>query len=234
MRKIISSITQKLRPLSICRLCNQYHRQALAICKNCIESFIPLGTACQYCANPLPDKGFSICGACIRQRPHFDDVCVAYRFEEPLRGLIHEFKYQQGLYLTKTLTTIIGHALAKETPLFKPECLIPIPMHPSRLKERGFNQAAVLAKALARQYDIPCNLRHCKKIINTAAQASLNSRERRMNLRKSFTVKPLPYTHVALVDDLLTTGSTANELAAMLKKSGVKRVSLWCCARTIV
>jgi ComF family protein len=229
MRKIIASITQKLTLPSLCNLCKQYHRDSLAICNFCLDSIIPLGPACQYCANSLPNVDFLICGACIKQKPNFDDTQVAYRFDEPLRSLIHEFKYHQGLYLAKTLARLIQNALKDE----KPECLIPIPMHPSRIKHRGFNQAAVLVKLLSKQLDIPYNLTHCKKMINTAPQAGLNSNERKTNLRHSFSVKSLPYTHVALVDDLLTTGSTANELAGMLKKVGVKRVSVWCCARTI-
>lgn len=231
MRKTIASISQKLRLQSICHLCKQYHYQPLALCEHCMNSLIPLGPACSCCANPLPNSDFLICGACIKHKPDFDEVLVAYRFEEPLRTLIHEFKYYQGLYLAKTLTTIIQHALLNNTQ--KPDCLIPIPMHPSRLRTRGFNQAAVLCKLLAKQLKLPYNLRHCQKIVNTATQATLSRKERRTNLERTFQVKPLPYAHVALIDDLITTGSTANELAALLKKSGVARVSVWCCARTI-
>ncbi len=115
----------------------------------------------------------------------------------------------------------------------KPQCLIPVPMHPQRIRHRGFNQAAILTKLLAKKLQLPCHINSCKKIINTAQQASLDGKQRQKNLRHSFKAKKLPYQHVALVDDLLTTGATANELAFTLKKAGVQQVDIWCCARTI-
>ncbi|KGP63108.1 competence protein ComF [Legionella norrlandica] len=192
---------------------------------------MPLGISCQYCAYPLPDDAHLICGQCIKKRPNFDNAYVAYQFEEPLRGLLHQFKYHNGLYLASFLNQLLINAIPPNAP--KPECLIPVPMHPKRLKIRGFNQAAVLSKLLARQLKIPYDLYRCKKVINTATQVSLSGEERRKNLKNAFYTPPLPYEHVMLVDDLLTTGSTANELAYTLKKAGVKRVDICCCARTV-
>lgn len=230
MRKIIASISQNCKLPAICPLCNQYHQHHLALCTTCLSSIIPLGFACSHCANPLPNAHFLLCGACIKTPPYFDNTWVKYRFVEPLRSLIHEFKYQQGLYLTKTLGSLMQESVPHTQDL--PDCLIPVPMHASRIKQRGFNQAALLAKYLSKQLAIPCALNLCFKTRNTAPQASLNSEERHKNLLNSFRVTPVPYAHVALVDDLLTTGSTANEIAKLLKKAGVKRVTLWCCART--
>ena len=154
-----------------------------------------------------------------------------YQFEEPLRTLLHQFKYHNGLYLTKFLSQLILNAY--HTNPTKPQCLIPVPMHPEKLKLRGFNQAAVLTKHVARALNLPYDLYHCQKQINTVPQASLNGEQRQKNLHKAFHVNPLPYEHVALIDDLLTTGSTANELAFTLKKAGIKTVDIWCCARAI-
>lgn len=106
-------------------------------------------------------------------------------------------------------------------------------MHPTRLKQRGFNQAAILAKLLARKLNLPYDVTSCQKIINTAPQASLDGKRRQTNIRKTFQCMPLPYEHVIIIDDLLTTGCTANELALTIKKTGVKKVDVWCCARTI-
>jgi predicted amidophosphoribosyltransferase len=107
-------------------------------------------------------------------------------------------------------------------------------MHPQKLKSRGFNQAAILVRLLAKKLQIPYDLSSCQKIVNTLAQAQLDGDKRALNMRGAYKIKELPpYTHVALVDDLLTTGSTANELAKMLKKSGIARVEVWCCARTV-
>jgi ComF family protein len=114
------------------------------------------------------------------------------------------------------------------------QCFIPVPMHSQRVKYRGFNHAAILAKRLALALNRTYDLTSCKKIVNTIPQAQLDGEQRQTNLRKAFYVDPLPFEHVTLIDDLLTTGSTANELALTLKKAGVKKVDIWCCARAIV
>lgn len=229
MRHKIRSIAQMLCLPTICVLCNQYHSYRSAICKQCSDLLTPLGPACQYCALPLPDTHFLICGKCCKKKPYFDTVITAYSFEEPLRTLLHEFKYREGLYLSTFLTNLMLHALPSGT--YNTECLVPVPMHPKRLRQRGFNQAAELALQLSRQLKLPCELSLCQKRINTASQAGLNAEGRQKNLRHAFQTRPNQYQHVTLIDDLLTTGSTANELARTLKEQGVKRVDLWCCAR---
>lgn len=230
MRHKIASIAQRLRLPAICVLCNQYHQDRIAICLPCLQLLSPIGPACYHCALPLPDKDFPVCGHCCKKKPHFDQAIAAYHFEEPLRTLLHEFKYHEGLYLCSFLATLITTAIPPEA--LKTQCLLPVPLHRKRLQQRGFNQAAELVKQLGRQLKIPYDLSHCKKIINTAPQAGLNAAQRQRNLRHAFTVQPLPYQHVTLVDDLLTTGSTVNELAKILKQQGVNRVDVWCCART--
>lgn len=192
---------------------------------------IPLGPACKQCASPLPDESYLICGLCIKKPPHFDNTLIGYTFEEPLRSLLHQFKYYNGLYLSTFLSQLILNTV-KKTPAY-PQCLIPVPMHPKRIKQRGFNQAAILTKIVAKKLQLPFDLTSCQKRINTSPQASLDGEQRQKNLHKAFFVPALPYEHVAIIDDLLTTGSTANELALTLKRSGVKQVDIWCCARTI-
>lgn len=191
----------------------------------------PLGLCCQHCAYPLPQTDHLICGRCIKKKPYFDNAYISYQFEEPLRGLLHQFKYRQGLHLSSFLSYLMGMKLPINNS--NPPCLIPIPMHPYKIKQRGFNQAAILAKRLAKQFKLPYDHKSCQKIINTAPQASLNGEQRQKNLRHSFQIKPIAYSHVILIDDLLTSGSTANELARMLKKSGVERVDICCCARAV-
>lgn len=229
MRHKIASITQMLRLPAICGLCNQYHPGPLAICAQCTALLKPLGPACQYCALPLPDATFLTCGHCCRKKPYVDKVITAYCFEEPLRTLLHEFKYRKGLYLSTFLTSLMLHALPQGK--YVTEHLIPVPMHPQRLRQRGFNQAAELAKQLSHRLKLPYDLSYCRKIVNTASQAGLNAQARRKNLRHAFQAKSGNDQHVTLVDDLLTTGSTANELARVLKNQGVQQVDLWCCAR---
>jgi len=231
MRHKIASISQRLRLPSICVLCNQYHRDHVAVCSACLELLSPIGIACKYCALPLLDAEFLVCGHCCLKKPHYDRAIAAYHFEEPLRTLLHEFKYHEGLYLCSFFATLIMRSIPQDA--LKTQCLIPIPMHPNRLRQRGFNQSAELVKQLSYRLKLPYDISHCKKTINTAPQASLTAKQRQRNLRHAFHAEPLPYQHITLVDDLLTTGSTVNELANVLKQRGIERVDVWCCARTV-
>ncbi|MFJ1269834.1 ComF family protein [Legionella lytica] len=189
-----------------------------------------LDLACQHCASPLADGGSLICGGCIKNPPQFAHAYVRYKFEEPLRGLLHQFKYHNGLYLHSFLSHLILNGIPADN---LPQCLIPVPMHARKIRQRGFNHAAILARDLAKKLGLPYDFASCQKVLNTAPQASLDKEQRQKNLRNAFISKKLPFQHVALIDDLLTTGSTANELALTLKKAGVERVDLWCCARTV-
>jgi len=225
------TIAQRFYLPSICILCNQYHQGGVAICSDCKRHMSPLGPACEQCALPLPESQHLICGHCIKEKPIYDRVISAYRFEEPLRTLLHEFKYKEGLYLLSFLTSLMHQAILDKS--HDTECFIPIPMHPHRLRQRGFNQSALLTKQLAHTLRRPYHVSCCKKIINTRPQAELNAQERQTNLQSAFEAMPLPYKKVTLVDDLLTTGSTANALAGVLKSRGVEYVDIVCCARAV-
>jgi ComF family protein len=230
LQKLLS-VTQSLRLPSICTLCNQFHKGQLAVCNACIDLLPRLETVCHYCAYPLPKTNYLVCGNCIKKPPYFDRASITYSFEEPIRSLLHHFKYHNGLYLASFFSHLIMRSVIASNK--RPQCLIPVPMHPHRIKQRGFNQAAILTKILAQTLQLPYHLTYCQKIINTAPQASLDQKQRHKNLRQVFKAKTLPYQHVALIDDLLTTGSTANELALTLKKTGVQKIEVWCCARTL-
>lgn len=172
-----------------------------------------------------------LCGHCIKNKPYFDRTFAPYAYDEPLRTLLHEFKYHQGLYLRSFLANLIVTHLPSD--LIQTECLLPVPMHQTRLRQRGFNQAAELTKYIAQEISVPYNLQLCQKVKATLPQAGLKANERQRNVKNTFKVKPLKYKHVTLIDDLLTTGSTANELAKTLKNQGVERVDVWCCARAL-
>lgn len=229
MYQKISIIPQLLRLPAVCVLCSQYHRNSVAICRACRFLFERIENGCAVCALPLPDKKFSLCGQCIRKKPFFDKTFTAYQFEEPLRSLIHDFKYRAALYLT----TFLGQLMLEALPMNRSflGCLVPVPLHTHRMRQRGFNQAAQLVKLLAKWLKMPYELALCEKIIPTERQINLSAKQRRKNLYQAFKARPTSYEHITLVDDLLTTGSTANELARILKQQGVARVHIWCCAR---
>lgn len=225
----ISSIPYLLRLKTPCALCRCLHRGPYAVCTFCEHMLMPLGPACQHCATPLVKTRIktklNLCNTCIKKKPALDHVFTSYRFEEPLRTLLHDFKYRESLHLASFLASIMGE-------ISSTECLIPVPSHKKRLKNRGFNHAVLLAQILAKKIQRPCLTSHIQKIIDTPSQAKLDAPERRRNLQHAFQIKALPYQHVTLIDDLITTGSTANELALQLKAQGVARVDLWCIAKT--
>lgn len=221
-----------LRLPVICILCQQRISSNLkqAICTACYAYLPTLGPACLHCAQPLETAAYPFCGSCCRHKPVIAQVLTAYRFTEPLRTLIHAFKYQNALYLTTTIGQLMLHALP--TP-YHTECLIPVPLHIKRLRQRGYNQAALLAQYLATQIQQPCLLTVCEKTRHTLPQVDLDGNQRRTNLDKAFQAKPIHYRRVTIVDDLVTTGRTANELAKVLKQQGVEQIDLWCCAKAV-
>jgi ComF family protein len=176
----------------------------------------------------LPDRLFLKCGPCSTNTPYLDQVFTSHRFEEPFRTVLHEFKYHEGLYLTSFLSKLMLPAIPLD---YQTDCLIPVPMHALQIRRRGFNQAILLAKHLGHRLNFPVNSNLCQKLIHTPQQAGLNAKARHSNLRHAFQAKKIPYQRVTLIDDLLTTGSTANELARELKRVGVQEVNLWCCAK---
>jgi ComF family protein len=173
------------------------------------------------------------CGDCQRRPPPFDAAFAPLRYEYPLPQLIGAMKFRGRLAPARLLGALLAEALAgRAEPL--PEVLIPVPLHPSRLRERGYNQALEIARALARHCPLPVAPRLLIRQRPTRPQSELSGRERRRNLRGAFV--PLPGVrlpdHVALLDDVITTGTTLAELAKVLKGQGVRRVEAWAVART--
>lgn len=220
-----------LRGHTVCMLCQQTQHHAHPVCAECEALFVPLGPACQHCARPLPDTPHLPCGHCLQHKPEIDSVITALRFDEPFRNVLHTFKYREGFFLTTFLTHLMLKAYQQDQ--HATQCLIPIPIHPTRLKTRGFNQSVLLARKLSKALNIPCLISACEKIRNTPPQAALRAKERQQNVYQAFRAHSLPYQHITLVDDLITTGNTANEVARTFKEQGVKTVQLWCCARAI-
>jgi len=124
----------------------------------------------------------------------------------------------------------IGHYLSGRED--KPQCILPVPLHKKRLRQRGFNQSIELARPVAKKTGLTLLLNHVVRVRETEAQTGLDAKQRRKNIRGAFEcVKAMPYEYVAILDDVVTTGSTVNELARVLKKAGVKRVDVWSIAR---
>jgi ComF family protein len=184
----------------------------------------------------LPHAGLT-CGGCLKRPPHFDRVEAPWRYAFPIDSLITRFKHQAkwplGRLLGELLSQHLLHSFAEG--LARPDLLLPVPLAGRRQRLRGFNQAALLAQWLSEQLHLPLQQHWLQRVIDTPAQQQLDAATRKRNLRRAFALAPesqVSGRHLALVDDVLTTGATAESLARLLKKSGAARVDIYCLART--
>jgi ComF family protein len=185
--------------------------------------------ACPICALPTP--GDQVCGACLQHPPAFDRTLAAFSYHFPINRLLHAFKYSGNLALIEILAKPLAQ-LAAEHP--NPDLLLPMPLHPGRLRERGFNQSLEIAKPVSRWLNIPLIADACRRTRDTPTQAGLKWKERRSNVRGAFACDlDLSGKKVAVLDDVMTTGATLNEISRILKGRGASEVSAWVVARTL-
>ena len=207
------------------------------LCANCAAGLPVLMRCCRRCAEPLPgnDNAALVCGACLRTPPRYHTTHCAFSYRHPVDHLIRALKYHGRLSHAR----VLGQALAcsllgqfEPAGAMRPEALIPVPLARARFNERGFNQAIEIAKTLQACLRIPVRADVVARVRNTREQADLHRNERRKNVRGAFAVRaPLDIRHVAIVDDVVTTGSTVNELARVLKRAGAVRIDVWAVAR---
>ena len=189
---------------------------------------MPLVTArpCPVCAGSI--SAGAPCAACRRQRPHFDATFSPCRYAFPADRLIQDLKYGHNLAVARLLGELM---LAAPRPTG--DVIVPVPLADARLRERGFNQAVEIARPLARALRLPLALDLCRRQIETQAQARLPWHVRRRNVRAAFACcGDMVGRRVIVVDDVMTTGATLDELAATLKQAGAASVCNWVAART--
>ncbi|MCQ4227677.1 ComF family protein [Stutzerimonas stutzeri] len=218
-----------------CLLCDE-RCEGQPLCSPCEADLPWLDGRCTVCAVPLPSRGL-VCGECLKRPPSYDHVEVPWRFAFPVDALITRFKHQArwpyGRLLGERLAHHLEHAFAEGLP--RPDLLLPVPLARRRLRQRGFNQAQMLADWLSRPLGIATDARVLDRVLDTPAQQQLDAATRRRNLRQAFaiaTAADVKGRHLALVDDVLTTGATAEALARLLKRAGAERVDVYCLART--
>jgi len=210
-----------------CALCHSAAAERL-LCGPCYTELPWLPAQhCPQCA--LPTTGGNVCGACLSKPPRFDAVTAAFIYDWPLAPLIQQYKYAGNLALAQ----LFAHAL--ETKITGAvDLIIPMPLAPARLTERGFNQALEIARIVGRIRRIDVNPTACRRVRESVPQATLPWKERARNIRGAFVCDlDLRGTRVAIVDDVLTTGATLNELARNLRKAGAIEIQGWVVARTV-
>lgn len=222
-----------------CLLCDLQTSEKTLICHDCFAELPRPINACYQCGLPLGSETRSqnkaqICGICLSQTPSFDYTVTPFLYAQPVDYLIQQFKFSGQL--------VAGYALAKLMlkiikPLThgRPQAIMPVPLHAKKLKSRGYNQAQELAYPIAKALAIDIDLTSCTRIKDTQSQSRLAKTERIINMQNAFALKsPISAEHVVLIDDIMTTGNTLNELAKQLKHAGVKKVGVWACARAIL
>ncbi len=214
-----------------CLLCGDAGWQGRDLCLAC-DRALPLNTpACPRCGRLLTYESETACGQCQQDPPEFDSTFALFRYQEPVRHLIHNLKYHARYACARLLGEMLAEALCSLDE--GPELIIPVPLHPSRYRERGYNQALEIARPIARRLQIPLDYSSCIRSLATQPQTQLSNEERLRNVKKAFAVaRPIRAKHVAILDDVVTTGATVNELAKVLRKAGVRRIDIWACART--
>jgi ComF family protein len=170
------------------------------------------------------------CGSCIADPPYYDATCAAFVYTYPVDGLIQALKYGGQLALAGLVAQKLRQRIGKGSGV---DLIVPLPLHPARLADRGFNQAAEIAKVLSRCTGIAMDAQLGRRVRNTAPQTDLPWRARAANMRQAFACEQdLSGLSVAIVDDVMTTGATLDEFAQTLKRSGAARVQNWVVART--
>ena len=222
-----------------CHICRSFIPDAdtLHICPDCRER-LPLVTSpiCSLCGVPYTGIGADhYCSVCSLHPPCYDYARAHFLYEGPIRDLIHTFKYNRHTHLRHPLALLTLEGIHKELTDFEPHLIIPVPLHRSRLRQRGFNQAVLLGKVLARHLSLPLIPDALTRTRATEPQIELSAAERRENVKGAFAVKKperIAGKRILLLDDVMTTGSTMNECAKELKKAGAAAVVAVTTART--
>ena len=214
---------------SHCLLCGARGQGALSLCAACAADMPRNATCCAHCALPLETPS-PLCGRCIRHAPPWDAAWVPFRYEWPLAQLEARFKFGADLAAGRTLSLLWR---ASQAPHALPDAIVPVPLHHSRLRKRGYNQALELAKPLAKHFGIPLLRDGLRRSRATHAQTELTAIQRRRNVRGAFEAhfEGKAPEHVAVLDDVFTTGATLAECARVLKRAGAARVDVWALAR---
>lgn len=238
---------------SRCLLCQKtVDQQAISahieICSACFEGLPHNEVSCVHCALPLADELADniLCGRCIKKTPAFDYAYSALRYEDDVVRLMHQLKLGEKITYSRTFGEMLLQLLKQKLSqgnnqqiLNKPDCLLPVPLHRSRLRQRGFNQSIELARVISKKLNIPIECDAINRNRSTPSQTGLDAKARRKNIKGAFSVKQkltdkIKNKHVLIIDDVMTTGSTVNELARTLKRNGVARVGVLSFARAPV
>jgi ComF family protein len=220
---------KQILPAQPCVLCGSMSHDGLW-CDSC-DAALPYLNAphCPVCA--LPTRAGEVCGHCLAHPPLFGSTTAIFGYAFPLDKLIQGMKYGEQLALAHAFAKKMLQRIDKSN---FPDYVIAMPLHPAKLRERGFNQSLLLAATVARELKLKLLPNACRRVRDTPPQSALPWKERKKNVRNAFSCdRDLAGKRVALVDDVLTTGASLNALAEAVSKKGAIEISAWVVARTI-
>lgn len=225
---MVDSFAERLLPQR-CRLCDGVTGGPL-LCEPCTLELPWNDSACMRCALPMSAPG--ICPDCLQHAPRFDGAWAAFRLQPPIQHGVHALKYHADFAQARLLGELMAQRLlARATPL--PGLLIPVPLHRLRLMRRGYNQAVEIARVIAKRCGIALGLHAARRVRATGDQIGQSRAARRRNMRGAFELqRDLAGAHVALVDDVMTTGATFESLTQACRSAGASTVEVWAAART--
>lgn len=214
---------------ALCAGCGRPMAYSRFLCEACVDDMRRVPAPCKRCGLPHQGDG-ELCPVCLHRPPRWQRMIAPLVFEGLTRRLIHQFKFDQQLHLA---TALVSHFHRYYTPA-EIDILIPVPLHRSRLLDRGFNQSLEIASALSRHLRIPVDNKSLQRVRATESQAGLSLHKRRHNLNKAFAFRcDTPCRAVAVVDDIITSGSTMTEICKTLQRGGVSHIEVWSLARAL-
>jgi len=214
---------------TFCYLCQNRAEPHQVICQGCLADLPAIEEACTLCGISMLHPG--VCGKCQRKPPKLNSVLTAYRYGYPVDRIIKKYKYKQDLSIARPLINALICRINNESSAL-PQAIVPVPLHYLRHYLKGFNQALEIAKIVGNAFNISVDAHSLQRKRATAPQYRLTPQQRKNNLAGAFRIKkPVSYRSIAIVDDIITTGATGNEIAKLYRQAGVKHIELWALAR---
>lgn len=234
---ILSNLLKNFLELNNCFLCDMSIPTELGFCNFC-QQILPwisnIKNRCNKCQKELSFQEKLICNFCKENFNNFNKIFAIFSYQDPIKKLILDLKFRKKLQYAKFLGNILSNFVLNNWYKNKnlPKIIIPVPLHIDRLRYRGFNQAIELGKNLIRTKKIIMNNNYCIRTKNTVNQASLLKTKRNINIKHAFEAKQIPYNHIAILDDVVTTGGTINSLCnAIVKRNPNIIIDVWCICR---
>lgn len=242
MSKVLISLAQNISKIVFpyfCSICECKSDQSMDLCSICTKLLPWIQDRCYRCGVRLEQIDEAVtCKQCQENPPKFDRLCALFDYVPPAINLVTGLKFGRRLAFGRVLGELFSDQILEEwySPDTLPEAIIPVPLHPVRIRNRGYNQAMELLYPIKKRIGIPVYDDLCQRLRNTKPQSGLVAELRKQNLQNAFAInkrkiRKLKLQHIAIMDDVVTTGSTVSAISAILKDAGILQIDIWCICR---